>query len=139
MDIDEDDNAQPEDWRQPYVRYLLTQELPRDKNLAGKITKTAWRYALIEGELYKKPVSMEPYLRCVTREMGKQLLAEAHEGCCGNHYGGRSLAHRLLSQEYFWPYMQNDAKEYTKKCMACQLHGPLIKRPANELHPVLSP
>ncbi|XP_026383293.1 uncharacterized protein LOC113278750 [Papaver somniferum] len=115
MDTDEVDNIQPEDWRQPYIHFLKTQELPQDKNQAGKITRTARRYALIEGELYKKPMSMEPYLRCVTRELGKQLLAEAHEGCCGNHSGGRSLAHRLLFQGYFWPYMQNDAKEYTKR------------------------
>ncbi|XP_026378467.1 uncharacterized protein LOC113272892 [Papaver somniferum] len=115
MEIDEVSNDQSEDWRQPYVRYLQMQELPQDKNQAGKITITAWRYALIEGDLYKNPVSMEPYLRCVTQELGKQLLAEAHEGCCRNHSGGRSLAHKLLSQGYFWPYMKNDAKEYTKK------------------------
>ncbi|XP_026431941.1 uncharacterized protein LOC113329190 [Papaver somniferum] len=138
MDIDEILNDQSEDWRQPYIRYLQTQELPDDKYKAGKITRTSWRYTMIEDELYKKPIAMEPYLRCVTRDTGKQLLAEAHEGCCGNHSGGRSLAHRLLSQGYFWPYMQNDAKKYTKKCVACQLHGPLIKRPANELHPVNS-
>ncbi|XP_026429829.1 uncharacterized protein LOC113326293 [Papaver somniferum] len=123
MNIDDMDNGQSEDWRQPYVRYLQTKELLQDKYQAGKIMKTAWRYALIEDELYKNPISMEPYLRCVTRDEGMKLLAEAHEGCCGNHSGGRSL---------------NDAKEYTKKCVSCQMHGPLIKRPANELHPVMS-
>ncbi|XP_026399417.1 uncharacterized protein LOC113295283 [Papaver somniferum] len=139
IDTDETLNDQSEDWRQRYIRYLQTQELPDDKYKAGKITKTVWRYTMIEDELYKKPIAMEPYLRCVTQDTGKQLLDEAHEGCCGNHSGGRSLEHRLLSQGYFWPYMQNDAKEYMKKCMECQLHVPLIKRPANELHPVNSP
>lgn len=139
MDVEESSDNQAEDWRLPYIRYLLTKELPNDQVLEGKIKRNAWKYKLIDGELYKKPVAMEPYLRCVTPEVGQQLLAEAHDGCCGNHSGGRSLAHKLLSQGYFWPYMKNDAKEYAKKCVACQLHGPLINMPANELHPVMSP
>ncbi|XP_026459181.1 uncharacterized protein LOC113359820 [Papaver somniferum] len=94
---------------------------------------------MIEGEMHRKPVDLEPFLRCISTEEGQQILAEAHEGICGNHSGGRSLAHMILSQGYFCPYMQKNAKKYVQKCVPCQEHAPIPKRPANELHPVFSP
>ncbi|XP_026398832.1 uncharacterized protein LOC113294664 [Papaver somniferum] len=146
MNIDSpviDDSGNPaenaSDWRQPYIRYLTTSELPEDEKLASKVKKNAWRYSMIEGELYRKPVALEPFLRCISAEEGQQILAEAHEGICGNHSGGRSLAHMILAQGYFWPYMQKDAKEYAQKGVPCQEHAPIPKRPAKELHPVFSP
>ncbi|XP_026400429.1 uncharacterized protein LOC113296337 [Papaver somniferum] len=105
------------DWRQPYIRYLTTSELPEDEKLDSKVKKNAWRYSMIEGKLYRKPVALEPFLRCISAEEGQQILAEAHEEICGNHSGGRSLSHRILTQGYFWPYMQKDAKEYAQKCI----------------------
>ncbi|GFY90940.1 hypothetical protein Acr_07g0011360 [Actinidia rufa] len=46
----------------------------------------------------------------------EDVLYEIHEGICGLHSGGRSLAHRTLSQGYWWPYMQKDAQvESTNK------------------------
>ncbi|XP_026386824.1 uncharacterized protein LOC113282079 [Papaver somniferum] len=117
MDVDSlviDDSGSPaentSDWRQPYVRYLITSELPEDEHLASKVKKNAWRYSMIEGELYRKPVALEPFLRCVSAEKGQHILAEAHEGICGNHSGWSSLAHMILTQGYFWPYMKKDAK-----------------------------
>ncbi|XP_026439453.1 uncharacterized protein LOC113338209 [Papaver somniferum] len=58
------------DWRQPYVRYLTTSELPEDEHLASKVKKNAWRYSMIEGQLYRKPVALEPFLRCISAEEG---------------------------------------------------------------------
>ncbi|XP_026378590.1 uncharacterized protein LOC113273034 [Papaver somniferum] len=127
------------DWRHPYIQYLTTGELPEDEHLASKVKKNAWRYSMIEGQLYRKPVALEPFLRCISAEEGQQILAEAHEGICGSYSGGRSHAHRILTQGYFWPYMQKDFKEYAQKCVPCQEHAPISKRPAKELHPVFSP
>uniref|UniRef100_A0A2N9FB78 Integrase catalytic domain-containing protein n=1 Tax=Fagus sylvatica TaxID=28930 RepID=A0A2N9FB78_FAGSY len=39
---------------------------------------------------------------------------------CGSHTGGRSLAHRAISQGYWWPYMQADALKYVRECDKCQ-------------------
>ncbi|XP_026399847.1 uncharacterized protein LOC113295738 [Papaver somniferum] len=128
------DNAS--DWRQPYIRYLTTSELPEDEHLASKVKKNACIYLIIEGQLYRKPVALEPFLRCISGEEGRQILAEAHEGICGNHSGGRSLARRILTQGYLWTYMLKDAKEYAQKYMPCQEHAPIPKRPANELYDV---
>uniref|UniRef100_A0A2N9ILK1 Integrase catalytic domain-containing protein n=1 Tax=Fagus sylvatica TaxID=28930 RepID=A0A2N9ILK1_FAGSY len=42
-------------------------------------------------------------------DLMNNLLFEIHESICGSHTGGRSLAHRAMSQGYWWPYMQSDA------------------------------
>uniref|UniRef100_A0A2N9J5A6 RNA-directed DNA polymerase n=1 Tax=Fagus sylvatica TaxID=28930 RepID=A0A2N9J5A6_FAGSY len=67
------------------------------------------------------------------------LLYEIHEGICGSHTGGRSLAHRAMSQGYWWPFMQSDAVRYVRKCDKCQRFAPKIHQPARELNPLSSP
>ena len=43
----------------------------------------------------------EPYLKCLTTEHGQYVLVELYEGICGNHPGGRTLAHRAHTQGYY--------------------------------------
>ena len=50
-----------------------------------------------------------PYLLCVHPEMTELLLEELHEEICESHTGGRSLAHRAITQDYWWPNMQIEA------------------------------
>ncbi|KAL6340029.1 hypothetical protein AAG906_038864 [Vitis piasezkii] len=45
----------------------------------------------------------------------RHMLAELHEGICGNHIGGRTLAHRAHSQGYYWLTMKQDVVNYFKK------------------------
>lgn len=54
------------------------------------------------------------------------------------HTGGRSLAHRALTQGYWWPTMEVDAVKYTKHCMNCQQFTPNIHQPAAPLQPLKS-
>ncbi|PNX97897.1 hypothetical protein L195_g021134 [Trifolium pratense] len=37
--------------------------------------------------------------------------------------GGRSLARKTLRAGYYWPTMQDDAKDHVLKCDKCQRHG----------------
>uniref|UniRef100_A0A2N9GA36 Integrase catalytic domain-containing protein n=1 Tax=Fagus sylvatica TaxID=28930 RepID=A0A2N9GA36_FAGSY len=69
----------------------------------------------------------------------QNFLFEIHEGICGSHTGGRSLAHRAISQGYWWPYMQTDALKYVRECDKCQRFAPMIHQPARELNPLSSP
>ena len=66
-------------------------------------------------------------------------VAELHEGVCDSHVGGRSLAHRAMTQGFWWPQMQKDAMEYVRKCKRCQKHAPLIHQPTGNLNPISSP
>ncbi|KAK3003954.1 hypothetical protein RJ639_018745 [Escallonia herrerae] len=66
-------------------------------------------------------------------------LCEVHEGICGQHLGGRALAHKVLRQGYYWPTMQHDALEYTKKYDSCQRFASIPKQAPNPLIMMKSP
>ena len=53
-----------------------------------------------------------PYLRCLDAEEARYVLEEIHEGVCGNHTAGRSLAHKVTRQGYYWPNLSKDAREF---------------------------
>ena len=102
-------------WIDPYVIYLKEGILPEQKKEAEAIRRKATRFWLSkDSKLYKRSFS-GPYLLCVHPDIIEDLLYEIHEGIYGSHTGGRSLAHRALTQGYWWPYMQKDAVNYVKK------------------------
>ena len=109
----------PPSWMGPIRLYIATGELPNDRGRAYKIQIQSARFFLIDGQLYKRSLS-GPYLKCITPEQGQYVLAELYEGICGNHPGGRTLAHRAHTQGYYWPTMKSDAVDYVKKCDPCQ-------------------
>jgi hypothetical protein len=126
-------------WMDPFVAYLQNNQLPEDPKEADIVKRKAPGYWLSkEGSLYKRSFS-GPYLLCVHPDLVNNLLYEIHEGICGSHTGGRSLAHRAMSQGYWWPYMQSDAVRYVKACDKCQRFAPKIHQPARELNPLSSP
>ena len=68
--------------------------------------------------------------------MTELLLEELHEGICRSHTGGRSLAHKAITQGYWWPNMQRKAQEYVKKCDQCQRFAPSIHQLGGILNPL---
>ncbi|KAK3027768.1 hypothetical protein RJ639_041128 [Escallonia herrerae] len=80
-----------------------------------------------------------PYLKCLTPKEADYALQEVHDGICGQHLGGRNLAHKILRQGYFWPGMQRDAIKFTKRCDPCQKFAPLTHTPAAPLSILTSP
>ncbi|XP_075656878.1 uncharacterized protein LOC142626990 [Castanea sativa] len=87
-------------WMDPIVTFLKHGMLPEDKVEAKKVRRSAPRYWLSkEHKLYKRSYS-GPYLLCVHPEAVEPLLEKLHEGICGSHTGGRSLAHRAMTQGY---------------------------------------
>ena len=62
-------------------------------NKAHKVQIQSARFSLVNGRLFKWSLD-RPYLKCLTTEQGHYVLAELHEGICGNHPDGRTLAHR---------------------------------------------
>ena len=126
-------------WMDSIIRFLREDILPDEKIEADKIRRKATNYWLSEDyKLYKRSFS-GPYLLCVHPDLIESLLEELHEGICGNHTGGRSLAHRAIPQGYWWPNMQREALEYVKKCDQCQRFAPSIHQPGGILNPLSSP
>ncbi|RVW80454.1 Retrovirus-related Pol polyprotein from transposon 17.6 [Vitis vinifera] len=94
-----------------------------------KVRVQAARFTIIGGHLYKRSFT-GPYLRCLSHSETQYLLAELHEGICGNHSRGRSLAHRAHSQGYYWPTMKKDAQHMLKN--VTNVKGPLPAAPAQK-------
>ena len=87
-------------WMDSIVTYLRSGILPKDKKESDWIRcKSPWYWVSEDGRLYKRSYS-GPYLLCVHLEVVEVLLEELHEGICGSHTGGWSLAHRVLTQGY---------------------------------------
>ncbi|KAL5565893.1 hypothetical protein UlMin_029057 [Ulmus minor] len=81
----------------PIINYLITGELPMDKNEAQWLRRRSTHHAFKFGQLYKKGY-LVPLLKCVTLERGLYIMQEIHEGVYGNHSGSRSLFHKVILQ-----------------------------------------
>ena len=122
----------------PIRLYIATGELPNDRDKAHKVQIQSTRFSMVDGQLYKRSLG-GPYLMCLTLEQGQYVLVELHEGICGNHPGGRTLAHRAHTQGYYWPTMKSDVADYVKKCDPCQRMSPILKSPVQDLVSISSP
>ena len=103
-------------WMDPIVSFLKDDILPEGKLEAEKIRKNAPQFWLLEDHRLYRRSYFGPYRLCIHPEESESLFKELHEGICGSHAGGRSLAHRALTQWYWWPNMQKEAQIYAKKC-----------------------
>ncbi|GAU10605.1 hypothetical protein TSUD_419660, partial [Trifolium subterraneum] len=125
-------------WMSPVYNFLKSNALPVDAKEAAKIRKRACSYVLLDDKLYRRGFSI-PLLKCVEEARVEFILQEIHEGINGQHIGGRSLARKALRAGYYWPTMQNDARDHVLKCDKCQRHGDMHLAPANELKMLISP
>ncbi|KAI5314688.1 hypothetical protein L3X38_043864 [Prunus dulcis] len=132
-DIDEDPS-----WQDPIIDYLTNENLPTDKSEARKVQQKATRYYMHGNKLISRSY-FGPYLTCIKYPQTLEVLCKNHDGECGNHSGGRSLAQKALNIGYFWPTMRHDSAEYVKKCDRCQRYKPVLNLPAEVYHPQNSP
>ncbi|GAA0165368.1 hypothetical protein LIER_39962 [Lithospermum erythrorhizon] len=93
---------------------------------------------MYEDELYKKSWD-GLFLRSVSLEDIPKVLAEVHQGWCGSHIGGRSLAIKITHIGYFWPTLVHDAMNLVKKCNVCQRMGSIQHQPTTFMTLTLSP
>ncbi|XP_074265833.1 uncharacterized protein LOC141588284 [Silene latifolia] len=112
--------------------------LPKDRHEARALRIKASIYTIINN-IFFKVSQAGPYLRCLEPHEVKQVIEDIHDGCCGNHKGGRSLASKVLRTGYFWPTLRADCLAYSSKCEACQLHSPFIHQPSELLHFISAP
>ncbi|XP_074363341.1 uncharacterized protein LOC141703805 [Apium graveolens] len=122
----------------PLRNFLEKGILPPDRKEALKIKYRASSYTIINGRMYRRSVS-QPLLRCLNTEEQRQALEAVHGGICGEHLAGRSLAFKILRQEFFWPTLKANASEYAKKCVQFQLFTTVPRKPPEEMTSVLCP
>ncbi|XP_024033075.1 uncharacterized protein LOC112095387 [Morus notabilis] len=127
-----------ENWMTPLIRYLMDAQLPNSKNEARRIRYRAARYLLYDGLLYRRGYST-PLQRCLDDAEAQKILQEIHEGICGNHSGGQSLALKVLRQGYYWPTLKKDAFQYARRCDKCERYATIPRAPPKKLTSILSP
>ncbi|KAJ9547969.1 LOW QUALITY PROTEIN: hypothetical protein OSB04_020512 [Centaurea solstitialis] len=122
------------DWSNDIWNYLKNNQLPEDKLEARKIRLKSSRYTIFDDQLYRRSTT-GLILRCVVnKQQVDQILQEMHDGECGNHSGGRSLANRISRQGYYWPTLREDSIRYVQRCDACQRHSGTSHLPSEPLH-----
>lgn len=87
----------------PLVVFLAEDKVLDDKKEANKVRRMAARYWLsADRKLYRRSFG-GPYLLCLHPKKVGELLAKLHDGIYGSHVGGRLLAHRAMTQGFWWP------------------------------------
>ncbi|XP_074346256.1 uncharacterized protein LOC141685030 [Apium graveolens] len=127
-----------ETWMTPIHNYIRKGTVPEDKSQARLLRYQAARYVEYDGVLYKRGFN-QPLLRCVDLEEGNYILREVHEGICGNHSRGGSLALKVLRQGYYWPTMKEDAFKFVRACDRCQRFANYSNAPATSITSLTSP
>nr|XP_009388102.1 PREDICTED: uncharacterized protein LOC103974923 [Musa acuminata subsp. malaccensis] len=125
----------PTTWVQELLRFKRDGTLPLDEAAARRLRWTHAWFSEVSGRLYKQSFTY-PLLWCLEPDEAQTVLAEVHEGVCGEHIGGRTLAHKILRQGYYWPTMCRDAKAYVQRCSSCQEHARAPRQPAVPLAPI---
>ncbi|XP_016185408.1 uncharacterized protein LOC107627044 [Arachis ipaensis] len=119
-------------WTYPILQYLLNGTLPEDPKEEKRTKWEAANYTLIAGQLYKCRFS-QPLLKCVESGDTEYILREVHEGCCGNHIGGKTLAQKVIRARYFWPTIIRDSMQLVKNCNKCQMHANIHQATPHQL------
>jgi hypothetical protein len=79
------------DWREPFIRYLTSAEVPQDKTKMERLIRRSKYYVLVEGKLMRKNMKEELLQKCMFQEHGVKILEEIHADTCGNHAASRTL------------------------------------------------
>jgi len=118
-------------WMTPYRHYIADGILPAEPE-EGKKIKT-----LVDGALFRHGF-MHPILTCGSGDECMRIMSELHEGICGSHVEGRSLASKVVHAGFYWPTVREDCVRYAQRCKQCQLHADWHKVPPKELRSIYS-
>ena len=126
-------------WINPIISFISNGVLPSEAKEVEKIRRNSVRFWLSKDKRLYRWSFRGSYLLCLHLEAVEGLLAKLHEWVCNSHTGGGSLAHRAMTQGFWWLNMQRDATEYVKKYDQCQKHALNIHQPRGTLNSISSP
>jgi len=107
--------AEGDTWMTPYRRYLVDGALLVEPEEGKKVKRNAARYTLVDGVLFRHGFT-HPILTCVSGDECTRIMAEFHEGICGSHVGGRSLASKVVRAGFYWPTVKEDCVRHAQRC-----------------------
>jgi ribonuclease HI len=90
-----------DDWRKPFIDFILDQLVPKDKAERERITRRSANYVVIGIDLYRKAASTGVLMKCILRSEGLQLLAEIHSGECDCHATSTNLVGKAYRSRFY--------------------------------------
>ncbi|XP_062115183.1 uncharacterized protein LOC133829475 [Humulus lupulus] len=125
-------------WFADIVNYLATKELPGDLTQAqkNKIKHDAKFYIWDEPYLWKHCAN-QVIRRCVLDSEFQSILAFSHSHACGDHFGPKRTAHKVLGSYFYWPTVFKDSYAYYKACDRCQRVDNMAARDQMPQTPIL--
>ncbi|XP_020193028.1 uncharacterized protein [Aegilops tauschii subsp. strangulata] len=98
------------EWIEPYLPYLLRQELPEDKAEARQIVRRSKAFTVMGDQLHKKSTTGVTQ-RCISPEEGQQILQDIHSGICGHHASSWTLVAKEFRAGFYWPRANKGARD----------------------------
>jgi ribonuclease HI len=92
--------SNPNDWREPIIRYKKNEEEPDDKAATERIARQSTHYTLIGGTLYRRGAT-GVFMKCISSTTGKQLLDEIDAEQCGVHATSRTLVGKVFRSGFY--------------------------------------
>jgi transposase InsO family protein len=127
--------ADPNNWREPIIRYIKDEEEPDDKVAAERIARQSAHYTIIGGLLYRRGAG-GVFMKCIHSATRRQLLDEIHAGQCGVHAASRTLIGKAFRSGFYWQTAKSDAAELVQNCEACQFRSKQQHLPAQQLQTI---
>jgi hypothetical protein len=108
------------------MAYLRSHYKPDSSIELVRMQQRAKAYQVIGEEPYKTSI-MEPHLRCLSKDEGKDLLAQIHAGACRGHIRMKALTAKVFRQGFYWPSIIDDDVKLVQTYQACQKFSPSSK------------
>ncbi|XP_066358240.1 uncharacterized protein [Miscanthus floridulus] len=84
------------DWREPFIKYLSSTEVPTDKTKNECLIHRSKHYVLVDDNLMRKSVKEGMLQKCITQEDRVKLLLKIHSGSYDNHVASRTLVDKAF-------------------------------------------
>ncbi|PKI77630.1 hypothetical protein CRG98_001968 [Punica granatum] len=111
-------------WYADIKHFLQTGQFPAftKRHDWRTLRRIAAHYFLSGETLYRRSFDTT-LLRCVDDNEAQRLMEEVHEGNCGPHMNGLTLAKKIMQLDYFWS-TRTKSKHCSRSCTQWRLHGP---------------
>ncbi|XP_075515460.1 uncharacterized protein LOC142550107 [Primulina tabacum] len=119
----------------PLIKFIVNNELPKDRAQAQKTKRQAHRFVLLNNMLYMRSFQGS-LLKCLSEKEVDYVLREIHEGCCAEHLGGISLSRKAMLASFSWPTLSQDSVRVVQTCEGCQHHSNFKHNPATLMRPI---
>ena len=75
--------------------------------------------------------------RCLPDDERHSVLTFCHEFACGQHFGPRKTAEKVLQSGFYYPILFKDSFNFYKFCARCQMMGQITRKDMMPLTPIL--